>query len=985
MVMNLMWKRLYSTRANTTMWTTTIAPFAMVVVVVLLSLFSGAVDGRRRQPDSREYLLSLTNSARPSQGDADPAFDCAWREYAFEYAHELQTLSEVHSGQIFDALQLSGLCKKSLAELLAALPTTTTTTSRMRRHRHRFVLPEGACAVYVDPVHGVDTNPGTQAAPVRTMAVGLNITRKQKQKNTANTSTNTSNTAAAAGCALTLRAGTHYLENTLMLEPEDSHLTIAAFGNEPVVVSGGARLSGLTWKPVSPGSPIFVADTNRAKEGGKPTAIPALQVENSRATLARYPNANPEIDLFPAGYITATTAWSPPEYNGQVCNPHMQCGISANVTVEVTDVWHGMYQNYTVGYGGSCELYDPPYSPWCSGQFYLERQFPEMHTRHPSGVDISNLPRAQDYTPEVSKGAVVHAWRPGHWYTWMFEVDDVELGNRTTTWTRHDNENNVYGLAAARINSTDVLYLGQFKSADDCGRACNATGKCHTWTWHSPAFGDADWREGCYSRRDGAYAPTSERDVISAVGPQTNGKLKFGRGGNQGGEGNDGAGEWFIEGLMAELDAPNEYFYNASTGLLYLYWNGTAVSPGPPSEVIVPKLANFIEVRGTQAYPVVNVTIQGLNITQSRPTFLDPRGNPSGGDWALERMGAVLLEGTEDVTVRDSNFIRLDGNAVFLSGYNRNAQILDNEFSWLGQNAIASWGRSERYDGTGGEQPRGTRIAGNWVHEIGHIQKQSSFYFQAVTALTMIENNIVFNIPRAGINFNDGFGGGNEIKSNLLFNSCRESSDHGAFNSWDRLPYLTAIRDGETPSTAPADNNVHHNFIVANYAADGGCLDNDDGSSYYQIHHNFCVYGGHKSDFDGNRKVSSYNLAVYPSVYGVRCVAILQSLPPKGYAEGYVGNTCILPSAGSQYVDVAGINSHAKCLTDDARDVFNAGMILGNNTIYAPSADATVVCGGTTENASVFFANGYDRGSIVRGDMPSADTIVDWAKKLLQN
>lgn len=37
---------------------------------------------------------------------------------------------------------------------------------------------------------------------------------------------------------------------------------------------------------------------------------------------------------------------------------------------------------------------------------------------------------------------------------------------------------------------------------------------------------------------------------------------------------------------------------------------------------------------------------------------------------------------------------------------------------------------------------------------------------------------------------------------------------------------------------------------VANYAADGGCLDNDDGSSYYNIHHNYCVYGGTPLTFD---------------------------------------------------------------------------------------------------------------------------------------
>jgi hypothetical protein len=70
-------------------------------------------------------------------------------------------------------------------------------------------------------------------------------------------------------------------------------------------------------------------------------------------------------------------------------------------------------------------------------------------------------------------------------------------------------------------------------------------------------------------------------------------------------------------------------------------------------------------------------------------------------------------------------------------------------------------------------------------------------------------------------------------------------------------------------------------------SADGGCLDNDDGSSYYHIHHNFCVYGGHKCDFDGNKKISSDNIHAFPSVYGTTCLNIgAQNLPPEGYAEG---------------------------------------------------------------------------------------------------
>ena len=36
-----------------------------------------------------------------------------------------------------------------------------------------------------------------------------------------------------------------------------------------------------------------------------------------------------------------------------------------------------------------------------------------------------------------------------------------------------------------------------------------------------------------------------------------------------------------------------------------------------------------------------------------------------------------------------------------------------------------------------------------------------------------MQGNVFFNGPRAGININDGFGGGNQIQNNLLFNFVR--------------------------------------------------------------------------------------------------------------------------------------------------------------------------------------------------------------------
>ena len=121
-------------------------------------------------------------------------------------------------------------------------------------------------------------------------------------------------------------------------------------------------------------------------------------------------------------------------------------------------------------------------------------------------------------------------------------------------------------------------------------------------------------------------------------------------------------------------------------------------------------------------------------------------------------------------------------------------------------------------DARDGNQPIGTRIIGNIVNDIGVWQKQSSMWFQAITAQTLVQGNVHFNGPRAGINVDDGMGGGDEIVGNLLANTCRESGDHGPFNSWDRAPYITTIGlHAPKPSVFPAFRQIHHNFMLANY------------------------------------------------------------------------------------------------------------------------------------------------------------------------
>ena len=109
---------------------------------------------------------------------------------------------------------------------------------------------------------------------------------------------------------------------------------------------------------------------------------------------------------------------------------------------------------------------------------------------------------------------------------------------------------------------------------------------------------------------------------------------------------------------------------------------------------------------------------------------MDPHGVPSAGDWALDRVAAVFLQGTENAVIDGCGFERLDGNALMVSGYNRAATVSDSDFSFIGGNAVAAWGYTNEtendpgrayplenwpeagVDGTDGEHPRYTTVVG---------------------------------------------------------------------------------------------------------------------------------------------------------------------------------------------------------------------------------------------------------------------------------
>ena len=71
---------------------------------------------------------------------------------------------------------------------------------------------------------------------------------------------------------------------------------------------------------------------------------------------------------------------------------------------------------------------------------------------------------------------------------------------------------------------------------------------------------------------------------------------------------------------------------------------------------------------------------------------------------------AIFIHGSVNTRLEGLLVERCDGNAVMVSGFNRNTSILHSEIRWTGDSAIASWGITDElsedgrrgFDGTDG-------------------------------------------------------------------------------------------------------------------------------------------------------------------------------------------------------------------------------------------------------------------------------------------
>ena len=334
---------------------------------------------------------TFTNAGSPKDVPLD--YDCAIRRAAYTFGEKLRPLD---AGIIFDALQLQ-VCGVTRPSTKINITQQSSSVSDQVEDEVVFRVKTG------DSIHKI-----------------VDIARQEVL-------------SKGRRARVVLSSGRHFLQQTLQLGAGHSGLTLT--GEEGAVLSGGVPLN-ITLRPSARCVAITGVPGCLEADMSIEHAIPGLRQGARRLIRARYPNADPETSMRVNplhGWITKRTKWGKPlkpankavqhEIVGAKDWPGVEWPYFYNSTSPSSNAWRGEgdWGSFFVGVGGSCEgNYVPGAGFWCANP-PRGIAAPE----HASGIFVSPdlLPNAFRHDGQFeynSSGGIVHAWRPGHWFTNMW-------------------------------------------------------------------------------------------------------------------------------------------------------------------------------------------------------------------------------------------------------------------------------------------------------------------------------------------------------------------------------------------------------------------------------------------------------------------------------------------------------------------------------------------------------------------------------------
>ena len=244
----------------------------------------------------------------------------------------------------------------------------------------------------------------------------------------------------------------------------------------------------------------------------------------------------------------------------------------------------------------------------------------------------------------------------------------------------------------------------------------------------------------------------------------------------------------WLENARELLDSPGEWYLDKSAG--YVYYQPEQGENMKTADVTVPVVQDLVDLNGTRAHPVTDVSFQGITFSYS--TWLEPsspdgfiegqagfrmvgKDNPDFDSTRLhwkKTPGAVNVSHGKDVEFTGNTFTHLGAVGLNLNTGTQHTTITGNVFRQIAATGIqiggVEWGDAHPDDPR--DITKDTRVDNNVVTQVADQYNGSLGILAGYTDSTVITHNKVYDLPYSGISVGWGWGltdqGGNPAYPN---------------------------------------------------------------------------------------------------------------------------------------------------------------------------------------------------------------------------
>ena len=336
----------------------------------------------------------------------------------------------------------------------------------------------------------------------------------------------------------------------------------------------------------------------------------------------------------------------------------------------------------------------------------------------------------------------------------------------------------------------------------------------------------------------------------------------------------------YIENVREEMTEPGEWYFDKENKRVYVILKqGHNLNS---TEICVN--SSFFVFKNCK-----NVTVESIKIRRAKRTFMLTNEPLLRSDWTIYRGGAIYFTNSDNCSISKCSLFDIGTNGIFVDGKNSNIIVSKCHFKDIGASGVCFVGkpssvRSPLFEATKSQSfleidkkrgpksnayPNKCTVDDCLIEHVGIVEKQATGVEISMSYGICIINTTIYDASRAGINISEGTFGGHLIDGCDVFDTVKETGDHGSFNSWgrDRFWHLSDLEQNEIYKYANLDCISKTIIRNSRFRCDRGWdIDLDDGSSNYEIYNNLCLNGGIKLREGFNRYVHN-NITVNNSIH----------------------------------------------------------------------------------------------------------------------